>query len=346
MVPSPELARFSMPVAYLRQVAAQVEALGLDVGVWLMRSGLTAAALDDLELEDLPFDLFRRLIVDAIALSEEPALGLLVGQRLQVQTHGVLGYAAQSSGSLRQALGLFESFTRTRISLVDIEADGRRDETRVRLVERRDLGDVRRPVLEAVNMAAKNILDAISMGTAAIHLVSFPFEAPSYASFAERLFGCRTRYGGAWAGFTIPNRVLDVPLRAADPLAFREAVRTCERELERLATTETFAGRVRRVLLEHQNGFPSLEVTARILHVTPRTMHRRLLDEGTSFREILEDLRHQLAKEHMKAGRFTLQEIAYRLGYTDFANFRRAFKRWEGVAPTVYCTSLRTRKRG
>jgi AraC-like DNA-binding protein len=174
------------------------------------------------------------------------------------------------------------------------------------------------------------------MGTCAIDQVMFPFAAPSYASFAAELYGCRVRYDASWAGFTLPSRVLDAPLRAADPLALREAVLICERELERISTLETYAGRVRRLLLSHPNGFPSLEATARMLHMTPRTLHRRLVEEGTSFRELLEAERRQLAREHIKAGRFTLQEIAYRLGYTDFANFRRAFKRWEGSSPAAF----------
>ncbi|MNG28149.1 Urease operon transcriptional activator [compost metagenome] len=70
--------------------------------------------------------------------------------------------------------------------------------------------------------------------------------------------------------------------------------------------------------------------------MTPRTLHRRLLDEGTTFKQILEDVRHTLAVEHLKAGQLSIQEIAYSLGYNDVANFRRAFRRWEGVPPSEY----------
>jgi AraC-like DNA-binding protein len=93
---------------------------------------------------------------------------------------------------------------------------------------------------------------------------------------------------------------------------------------------------VRRLLLEKQIRFPSLQVTARMLHMTPRTLHRRLVAEGTSYREVLESVRHTLAIEHLKSGRFGMDEIAYRLGYTDLANFRRAFKRWESMPPSEY----------
>ena len=337
-----EAVRFAIPPPYLQQIVLQVAACGVDVGQWLAPAGLSAGSLEQLA-QDFPLPLFERLLREALELTREPALGLLVGQSLQLQTHGYLGYAALSSGSLRQALGLFGAFTRARLSLLDVVVEERGEAVRVRMVERWPLGAAQRPVLEAVAMAVKNILEAITMGSSPIDLVSFSFPAPSYADFAGQLFGCRVRYGSRWAGFTLPNRGLDKPLRAADPLAFREAVNICERELARLATTESFAGRVRRLLLEQPNGFPSLPVCARLLQVTPRTLHRRLLDEGTSFREILEELRSQLARDYLQLGRLSFQEIAYRLGYRDIANFRRAFKRWEGEPPVVVRTKLARR---
>jgi AraC-like DNA-binding protein len=125
-------------------------------------------------------------------------------------------------------------------------------------------------------------------------------------------------------------------LKQADPEAFREAEQICQRELGKLVSKTSMSARVRRVMLEKQHSFPSLNVAARLFHLTPRTLHRRLLEEGTSYKQILEEVRHTLAVEHLKAGRLTVEEIAYSLGYTDLANFRRAFKRWEGMPPSAF----------
>jgi AraC-like DNA-binding protein len=192
------------------------------------------------------------------------------------------------------------------------------------------------PVLEAVILSVKNILDTISTGTCQVTSVSFPFVAPRYAQLARDLFKCEVHYGRAWAGFSVPAEVLDTPLKMADPEAFREAALICQRELDKLTASESLSARVRRLLLEKQSGFPSLAVTARLVHMTSRTLHRRLLDEGTSFKQILEEVRHALAVEQLKSGRFSMEEIAYSLGYSDLANFRRAFKRWESVPPSAY----------
>lgn len=325
----------TLPVLYLRHIGDQVASRGGDVGEWLAGSGLRASQLHDPSWT-LPLPVFQRLVRDALLLSGDDALGLLVGERLGATTHGMLGYAALNSGSIREALALVERFAGLRLSLISIGHEAHRGELRIVFTATHPLGDVRRPVLEAVVLSIKNILDAISVGVCRVGEVAFPFAAPAYADLARDLFGAPVRYAQSWAGFTLPAEALDVPLRMADPEAFREAAQICQRELDKLTANESMAARVRRLLLERQRGFPSLQVTARLFSMTPRTLHRRLLEEETSFRELLEEVRHTLAVEHLKSGRFTVDEIAYTLGYSDVANFRRAFKRWESVSPSEF----------
>jgi AraC-like DNA-binding protein len=337
-------AELALPAQYVGHIANEVRSRGADVPAWLAQSGVSEAQLDD-AAHALPYGVFRRLVLDSLLVTGEPALGLFVGQRLQANMHGILGYAALSSGSLREALALFERFVALRIPVLAISSEPRAREVRVRVRELRPLGDIQRPVLEAVLMAVKNILDFITMGGCRIVSVAFPFEEPEYAELARELLRCEVRYRQPWAGFTLPRDGLDTPLRMADAGAFRQAAAILERELERLEANETHAGRVRRLLLEGQGGFPSLHVAARTLHMTPRTLHRRLIDEGTSYRDLLAEVRHTLALEHLKAGRSSIDEIAYMLGYSDLANFRRAFKRWEAVPPGVYRAQLEARSR-
>ncbi len=322
-----------LPIHYVRHLADQVRGLGADTRVWLARCGLEATSLDEPGFV-LAYSTFERLVREAVVVTNEPALGLFVGERLLASSHGILGYAATSSGTIRQALEVLERFTGLRTSLIAVSHVLVGRHVRVQFRPTRPLGELERPLLEAVVLSIKNVLDSISSGACAISEVAFTFEPPGYALLARALFRCDVRYGRTWSGFAVPAGVIDVPLKTADPEAFRQAALICQRELDKLTSDESLAARVRRLLLESQNGFPSLEVAARQLHLTQRTLHRRLVEEGTSFRQLLEDVRHSLAMEHVKSGRFTLEQIAYTLGYSDPANFRRAFKRWEGVAPS------------
>lgn len=326
---------FTLAVQYLRQIAEQLCAMGADVPAWLQRSGLSEAQLGDPSCK-LDFPSFCRLVEDALATTGEAALGLLVGERLVVNSHGIVGFAALQSGSARQAIQLLERYFGVRTSLVAISLQEDGEQAHIVFTPNHSLGSIERPVLEAVVLAIKNVFDAVSLGSSGVMRVSFPFVCPDYADLAAEMLRCTVDYDAPWTGFSLPAELLDRPLKMADPASFRDAELICQRELDKLEQAVSMSSRVRRIMLEKHNGFPSLNVTARLFHLTPRTLHRRLLEEGTSFKEILEQVRHTLAVEYLKAGHLSIEDVAYTLGYTDMANFRRAFKRWESMPPSRY----------
>jgi AraC-like DNA-binding protein len=91
--------------------------------------------------------------------------------------------------------------------------------------------------------------------------------------------------------------------------------------------------KLEKIVLERLPPIPHLTVCARLLSTTPRTLHRRLIEEGTSYREIVESIRHRMALKLLRKGS-SIKEVTYFLGYADIASFRRAFRRWEGMAPS------------
>ncbi|WP_342119916.1 AraC family transcriptional regulator [Pseudoduganella sp. OTU4001] len=331
------------PVYYLRQIADQLSSCGVDITAWLARHQLKPDQLSDTSVT-LPFPAYYALLEDAVAASGEPAIGLLVGARLPINTHGVLGLAAMSSPTLRQTVEMLGRFVALRTPLVSIShsesGSGRSGMLRVRIESALPLGAIHGLVMEAVTLTVKNLLDFIA-GARHASYVGFDFSEPSYAALARDLLQCEVRYGQAWTGFELPLAVVDQPLKLADPTTFSEAAAMCQREFDRLRQPESLSARIRRSMLENPGQFPSLQVTARLFNCTPRTLHRRLLDEGTSFQQLLDQVRHRLACEHLKTGKLSVQEIAYALGYTEIANFRRAFKRWEGVPPSAYSDTAR-----
>lgn len=326
---------FVLPPQYVQHIAGQLTRMGVRLPGWLQqlqRPGPNG----ELEIQQLSFEDFHRLVREALALTGESAFGLLVGERLLVQSHGLLGYAAVNSLSLRQALQFTERYILVRTSLFSLKLEAHGARVRLVFIEPTPLNDIRVPVSEAVVLTIKNLIDHVTMGDCPVKRVGFAFPAPLHADLARELLGCEVVYDIGWTGFELPADRLDLPLRTGNPQALLEAEALCQQELSKLTRQQTLAARVRRLLLEKQGSFPSLAVSARQLNITPRTLHRRLQDEGTSFREILEDVRHRLAVEHIKSGKLTLQEVAYMLGYDDVSNFRRAFKRWEGVAPSAW----------
>ncbi|WP_297765296.1 AraC family transcriptional regulator [uncultured Alcanivorax sp.] len=326
---------WALSINYLRQVADQLTEMGIDVAPWLAAHDLSLADLEQADAS-VPWEVVRALFLEAEAITGEPALGLMVGERLRINNHGMVGYAAMNSGSVRQVVELLERFIPLRINLVMVshQVDGKYLNLQIR--ELLPLGEVGPFLLGAVVVAVKNVLDFITLGNCQVAQASFTFAEAFDRELVRSLFRCPVRYNQGWTGLSLPLNGVDQPLRTADPAAFEHAEKLCERELQNLVSDVSVSARVRRLMLAKQVNFPSLTVTARILHMTPRTLHRRLLDEGTSFQEILDEVRHALAMEYLKSQHMTIQELAYTLGYGDTANFRRAFKRWTGVAPSFF----------
>lgn len=329
------LTDLQVPATYVQALAELIRSLGADTSDWLAMSGLTMARLEQPDAS-VSLPLFAQLAFDAVGITREPALGLLLGDRMHAASHGIVGFAVSNAGTPRQAVELLARFVRLRLPLLSVSQTSADGEVEVRFHEALPLGPMRGPVLEATLLTIKRVLDTISLGSCPIIQVAFPFSAPEHAPLTRTMFDCQVIFDAPVAAMRLTEQHLDQPLRRADAAAFREAAAICQRELDRIGIGERLANRVLRLLVERQNGFPSLAVVARMVQLTPRTLHRRLVEEGTSFRALLDEVRHRRAREHLRSGEMSVEELAYALGYNDPANFRRAFRRWEGVAPTIY----------
>jgi AraC-like DNA-binding protein len=107
--------------------------------------------------------------------------------------------------------------------------------------------------------------------------------------------------------------------------------------IQKLPKAEATTDAVRRHLAsELDKGQPTLEQIAPRLHMSSRTLRRRLDEEGTSFRQILGEVRRELASRYLMEGRLSVGEIAFLLGFSEPSAFHRAFKQWTGHAPHAY----------
>lgn len=178
--------------------------------------------------------------------------------------------------------------------------------------------------------------------------VRFPHTAPLDISEHQRLFGCKLQFGWERSELVFARDLLDAPLVKADPTLQAILEAQVVSVIEKLPKGEATTDAVRRHLAgELGKGQPTLEQIAPRLHMSPRTLHRRLDDEGTSFRKILSEVRRELASRHLMERRLAIGEIAFLLGFSEPSAFHRAFKRWTGHAPLIYRKlALPGKKRG
>jgi len=173
-------------------------------------------------------------------------------------------------------------------------------------------------------------------GLARIDYASFVHQ-PDDVRDLEQLFGCDVRVNGSWAGLAIPRDVLTIPLRRRDPI-LRELL---EQQADPVATAmpdiDGGALDVRRALAARlRTGQTAIDVVARDLGTSARTLQRRLASAGLSYQELLDGVRRDAAERYIASTALSIGEIAYLLGYSEPAAFHRAFKRWHDVTPQAF----------
>jgi AraC-like DNA-binding protein len=152
----------------------------------------------------------------------------------------------------------------------------------------------------------------------------------------ERHFGCPITTGAAQNAIVFRASDKSRPFitrndELLDMLAprFNEELKQCKES----SLTELVRGAIQHRLTGHR---PAVEDVARDLHMSSRTLQRRLQEEGSSYQRVLDEARHQMARYYLSNSVFELNEAAYLLGYEDANSFVRAFRNWEGVPPSLW----------
>jgi AraC-like DNA-binding protein len=320
-----------LPAAYALHLVDLVARWGVAPGEMLEGLDLTRESLANPALR-ISLETTNILVERAIRLTGEPGLAFSMGLQMRLSSHGYLGFAAMTAGTIRQALEVAIRFIPTRTTALAFHLHVEGETASLVLEERVPLGDCREFVLLALVIGISRIGVAITnqdlSGDA-----DFAFEEPPHVKrFSHLALGGRVRFGQPSNRLVFASSVLDLPLNMADPVAMQLAREQCEREMQALGRDDRAVAQVRE-LMPLAEGFRSLEEIARQMHVSPRTLKRRLAEGATSYSTLLDELRQERALLLLRDDGLSREEIAARLGYSDAANFTRAFRRWTGKTP-------------
>jgi AraC-like DNA-binding protein len=167
--------------------------------------------------------------------------------------------------------------------------------------------------------------------------VEFSHLPPADISEHERIFECPVRFGAETCRLVIARHVWDTPRAGSDPTLFSILDTHARMLLDQLPGASDLVGRVREAIqAELRGGSPQLESIARRLAMSPRTLQRRLKDEGVLFNDLLDAMRFRAAKSYLAQGDIAGSEVAFLLGFAEQSSFNHAFKRWAGQTPTEY----------
>lgn len=276
---------------------------------------------------------------NAARLVADPALGLQAGLRMHFAAYGVVGYAVLSSMTHTEGAALAIKYSRLvgPVSDLDLEHEG---DTAVWVYEPifwRDPADPLYRLAIELHMASHNTVLRNLYGPAfRISGLRLAYAEPAHAQAYHDIFQCPLAFGQPRNELRYDLRHMDEPMAFANAVTNATVSEMCERHLAEVLASGGLAAQVHRSLVELSGHFPNVDAMASALAMHPRMLRRRLAAEGTSYRQILAEVRRSLALTYLRQTALTHEEIASRLGYNDTANFRHAFLRWTGTNPSAF----------
>lgn len=296
-------------------------------------AGISAAELAERDRR-VPLDKLLEVFDEIERRTGDPAFGLRVAEASRARPDNALALALASSPTLGEAFRRVARYTRIINDAAAIELAIAGDVVRVQYRLERT-GEPHRVGAQAA-LAMLCLLGRESLGaTFRATRVAFRHPAPPTAALAEyaRIFEAPVSFGAPVDEMVVPLAVLDEPLSRADPALCAHLDRHLDALLERTRPADLHA-RVSRLLGDQlSGGAPDVEWVAGRLHMSSRSLQRRLRDAGTSFQDLLDRLRRDLALRYLADG-LAVAEVAFLVGFTEASNFHRAFKRWTGMTPT------------
>ena len=283
----------------------------------------------------------ERMLANCLRHSGDPGIALHFGSRIPVVALGVLGYALMCCRNLRELIEILARYHRLISGSLHIDVQDDGAEVSLRLLDHA-AGEAVQPLdCEVFFAAAAASLRQLCLVTEGALRAEFAYPEPPHGGLYRRLVCGEIRFEATVNRLVIDRSVLDLPLQFANPTLLRLYRQQCEDTLAATRRSAQFTTEVRRWLLGTPGSFPGFEAAAAVLHVSPRTLRRRLEEEGTTYQRIVHELRRQIAETYLRDSMMSVTEIAEMLGYTDISNFRRAFVGWTGHSPAGYRRSAR-----
>ena len=309
----------------------RLEELGVSPADVLRHAGLPSGLFDRERIRVSTEGLFA-LYQGLARASRDPAIGFKLGSEPRFERYDPIAIAAVSARSFRDALQRLARYKQLacpeELSIVE-----RKDECRVQF--RWVLAqETEPPVL--VDVCFARVLDIARRGTGErvtpkrLELRGSPGKREMYQAH----FGCPVKLDARQNTIVFARVDLDKPFLTHNPDLFATLGPQLEAELKQALASRALGDRVKGVLTPLLAGRrPGIDDVARELGTSPRTLQRRLAQDGLSFQQLLQEARRELARHYLLHSSLELSETAYLLGYEDAHSFFRAFHEWEGSPP-------------
>lgn len=324
---SPVYARFVLREILQREIPAE----RLLEGTSLSRAELETGG--DIAMED-----FIAILESGCKLIGNQQLGLLIGRHANTFALGVVGAAAAIAPTVREGLQVMENYTRLHISYIRLELSSSLRGLSVQFHFLKDTGATARFHSETSVMLIQHYVEALTGRALDNASYRFAFPAPDYAGEYRRWLHGPVDFGCDYTSVELSAEGLDLPSPYYNAEMWHQATLKLAQRIRELEGREErpYTQYVNALLRSSEPPLPDLGTAAARLHMSERTLNRRLQGERTNFRQIRSDILASWARQNLIETDHSVEAIALALGYQDAANFRRAFRNSAGCSPSDF----------
>lgn len=306
----------------------------------LAAAGVDAGALADQDAR-IPLSAYKALIDDAVAQTGDGALGIRFSVGTPLDRISIVGLIVHSSASVADSMIQLNRYNRLMVE-VDVMGGGERysivpEGGTVWIVDNR-------PDPNSFPTLTENAFGRF-IGEFRRSFPDRPFALamevthprPAHAAAYDALFRVPVAFGAARNAMQIAPEWLTTDFEGTSGYVFGVFAERADALMARLEADRSMRGRVEAALMPllHQ-GDLSVESIAAQMGMSRQTLYRRLKEEGTSFAEVLDRLRHRMAADYLSARKVSVNQAAYLVGFSEPSSFVRAFRRWTGMTPSAF----------
>lgn len=313
-----------------RSVIARIKTMDVPIADILRQAELPANLLQQEHIR-LSVEQWFALWRAFVAQLDDPTLGLQVSRLVQDEPYDPLWITALSANSFHAALEKTARYKR----LFSAEEISLTQQGQLWHIEVTWHSEQNPPAI-LLDAAFAHMLELGQRGTGRTFSPErVLFQRPERdRAIYEHFFQCPVEFGAAKNLLIFKDEQIKLPFKSANPELLALIEPQLEAELQPHNSPQRFVEQVAALLHKRIAGSsPTIHDVAQELHISARTLQRRLAEEGVHFQQLLEQVRHKLAKTYLRTSALELTEIAFLLGYQEPASFHRAFLQWEGQPP-------------
>ncbi len=274
------------------------------------------------------------MIGRATEVMGDPGLGLATGSRQTPVSWGLVGFGMMSCATLHEATEFGLRYQKEAGSLAQITLEHSRSQFAIIADPLYHDPDIAMFLIEEMFSSMLMVTRFLVGGEFRPATIEVVYPRPDHAARYTELFGCPIHFARRRNRFVVDRSWTSRPLATHDALVAQSIRDLIEASLLTQRERDDFVTTLERAIRERLKRLPPLSRFAADIHMSERTLRRRLSDAGLSFQFLVESVRKSRALELLAHPDCSVAEVAADAGFSDVRNFRKAFKRWTGSAPT------------